>query len=228
MLQHLVLTLVALAAEPAPISAQADAAWNASAQVIELAPRADLAFLAQRWDRAVPLYQELVAANPTVGLYWWRLGSCQLEAGQYDEAVAAFERSHELGAYQWTPLRIAYRGESAWGIAAAHAEAGRTQQATEWTKRALAAGLRDIRRFHGKHFRTLIEDPEYQKLVWATDVKQLSPQEGHRHDLKFLLHELKRMHYAPFRSSSEAEIDARRRRLPPTPPCLATISGWSG
>ena len=156
----------------------------------------------------MPLYEQLVAANPTIGLYWWRLGSSQLGAGEWDKAVQALEQAHELGAFQWSPLRIAHRGEQAWGLAAAHAEAGRKDEAVRWTTTALAEGLRDIRRFHGKHFRALLDDAEYRKLVWADDASKLPRADGFRHDLRFLLHEVKRMHFDPFRSTREAEIDS--------------------
>ena len=212
----LLLAVVLACADPASaaaVEAATDKTIAAAIEVPELAPKADLAFLAQRWDRAVPFYQQLVEANPTVGLYWWRLGESHLQAGHWDEAVQAFERSHELGAFQWSPLRIAYHGESAWGLAAAHAEAGRKEDAVRWTKIALEEGLRDIRRFHGKHFRALLKDPAYRKLVWADDVKDLSRDEGFRHDLRFLLHEAKRMHFDPFRATKEAEIDALAARL---------------
>ncbi len=161
----------------------------------------------------MPLYEQLVAANPTVGLYWWQLAGSHLGAGQWDEAIKAFQRSQELGAFQWSPLRIAYRGESAWGLAAAHAEAGHKEEAVRWTQVSLEEGLRDIRRFHGKHFRALLEDPAYRELVWAGDVKQLSREDGFRHDLRFLLHEIKRMHFDPFRTTKEAEVDALAKQL---------------
>ena len=49
---------------------------------------------------------------------------------------------------------------------------------------------------------------EFRKLVWAVDVRKLSRDEGFRHDLAFAVHELKRIHFSPFRAASEAEIDS--------------------
>ena len=212
MTSNLLLALVLLAADGAPEN-PALSGLEAAIRVPELTKQADTSFLVRLWDRALTQYAELTAANPTNGYAWWRLGTCQLETGKYDDAIASFTKSQELGGFQWNPPRMIYRGESAWGIAAAHARAGRKEEAIRWTRTAIDQGLRDIHRFHGGHFASLLDDPEYRKLVWATDVKGLSREEGFRHDLQFFLHEAKRIHYAPFRLTSEAELDALAERL---------------
>ncbi len=204
-----VLAVALVGGEPSLEGPSRDAVVRAPA----LARTADVSFLLQRWDRVVSQYGELVEANPTVGLYWWRLGMGRLESGQFDGAIAAFNKSEALGAFQWNPPRMIYRGESAWGLAAAHALAGHKEEAIRWTRTSLAQGLRDIRRFQGKHFASLADDPEYRKLVWSTDVKGLSRDEGYRHDLRFLLHEAKRIHYAPFRATSDQEFEALAQKL---------------
>ncbi len=192
-----------------------------AAKAPELAAKADVSFLVRRWDRAVPAYEQLVALNPTVGFYWWRLGTCCLSDGKYDKAIAAFKRSDELGAYQWHPLRTVYQGESAWGLAAAHARLEQKDDAVRWTRTSLKQGLRDLRKFHEPHFEKLLEDPEYRKLVWKVDTKDLSRDEGMRLDLRFLVHEAKRIHYAPFRLTSENEFDSMVARLDAEIPALS-------
>ncbi len=179
----------------------------------ELARQADTSYLVQRWDRAIEQYGRLVAGNPTVGLYWYRLGLCYLQAGQYAEALEPLAKSHELGAFQWNPPRMVHRGEAAWGLAAAHARLGHRDEALHWTRVALAAGLRDIRRFHERHFETLLKDPEFRGLVWAVDTEGLSRGDGYRLDIRFLLHEAKRIHYAPFRQTSEQQLNTLAQEL---------------
>lgn len=186
---------------------------EAAAKVPALAKQADTSFLVQAWGRAADQYRELVAANPTVGLYWWRLGTCLMNNGKYEEAIPAFEKSEEMGGFQWNPPRMIYRGESAWGLAAAHARAGHRDEALRWTRTSLSQGLRDIQRFRGKHFASLADDAEFRKLIWSDDAKKLSRDEGFRHDLRFLLHESKRIHFDPFRVTPEAEFDAMAERL---------------
>ncbi|MGD9721820.1 MAG: tetratricopeptide repeat protein [Pirellulales bacterium] len=194
---------------------QPAASENAAAfvDVVKLVDQAERSYLVQRWDRAIENFEQAVAANPTIGYVWYRLATCRLMAGQFEPAIAAFQRAHELGAYQWHPLKIVYHGESAWGIAAANARLGRRDEALRWTRIALDEGLRDIRQFHGKHFKDLLQGQEFRKLVWADGAKEMARDEGFRHDLRFVMHEAKRIHYAPFRLKSEAELDSMAAAL---------------
>jgi hypothetical protein len=186
-----------------------------------LIDQAERSYLVQRWDRAIGKFEEAVAANPTMGYLWWRLGTCRLMTGQYEPAAEAFIKAHELGAFQWRPLKTVYRGEAAWGAAAAYARLGKRDEALAWTRTSLAAGLRDIRQFHGRHFKELLDDDEFRKLVWADDVKQLARDEGLRYDLRFFMHEAKRIHFDPFRSTPEAELDSMAAALDADIPSLS-------
>lgn len=208
MWSHLALAVALLFAEVSttPVSAQPDLATVAATP--KLAKQADTSYLVQRWDRAMDQYGQLTRLNPTNGWYWYRLGLSCLEGGKHAEAIDAFTHSERLGAFEWNPPRMAYRGESAWGIAAGHARLGHKEEALRWTRTSLAQGLRDIRRFHGKHFTSLLDDAEYRKLVWKVDAQGLSREEGYRLDVDYLLHESKRIHYAPFKQTSEAELDS--------------------
>jgi tetratricopeptide (TPR) repeat protein len=210
---NILFAILLVAAEAPQGNSPAGATIEAVVKVPQLAQQADTSYLVQRWDRAADQYAQLVEANPTNGYFWFRLGMSRLETGKYDDAAAAFGKAEELGGFQWNPPRMVFRGESAWGLAAAHARAGRKDEAIRWTRKALSQGLRDIRRFHGKHFASLMDDPEFRTLVWATDVKGLSRDEGFRYDLRFLMHEAKRIHYAPFRETSEAELDSLAQSL---------------
>lgn len=211
MLTQLLLAVVLTTEVANAPSGKFDAA--AVAATPELAKRADTNFLAQRWDLATERYGQLTRLNPTNGLYWYRLGISCLESGKYDEAIGALSQSEKLGVFQWNPPRMAYRGESAWGLAAAHARAGHRDEAVRWTDIAIHQGLRDIRRFHGRHFQSLHDDPSYRKLVWLVDAKGLSREAGLRLDIRYLLHEAKRIHYAPFKQVGEAEIDSMAAAL---------------
>jgi hypothetical protein len=216
MFAELLLSAAIVSAEPLPTATEPSAdkkvensagALDATVGVLELAEQAERSYMAQRWDHAIPRWEQLVAANPTVGYYWWRLGGSRLGGKQYEGAATAFARAHELGVFQWRPLRMAHHGECAWGAAAAHARLGNRDEALRWTRISLADGLRDIRRFREKHFESLADDVAFRELVWYDDAKGLSRDDGLRRDLKFLMHEARRIHYAPFRSTSEAEID---------------------
>ena len=208
----LIVSLALLAPRAAPASAP-DTATAGFVDIPVLVDQAERSYLVQRWDRAIENFQKATDANPTIGYLWWRLGTCQLMAGKYDDAIGSYTKARELGVYQWHPLKVAYRGEVAWGIAAAHARLGRRDEALEWTRVSLDEGLRDIRKFKERHFEELLKDEEFHKLVWADDTKNLDRDAGFRHDLKFLLHEAKRIHYAPFRLTPEAEFDSLAAQL---------------
>jgi Peptidase family S41 len=186
---------------------------DAVVRMPELASKADMSYLIRNWERAVDQYAELVDSNPTVGFYWFQLATCCLETGKYERAIAAFTKAEELGGFQWNPPRMVYRGEAAWGLAAAHARAGHRDEAVHWTRVSLGQGLRDIRRFQSKHFEPVSADPEFRRLIWASDGKPASRDEGRLQDLRFLLHEMKRIHYAPYRATSEADLDALAHSL---------------
>ncbi len=202
----ILLTMALVAADPSPAN-------DGFVDIPALVDQAERSYLVQRWDRAIENFQKATAANPTIGYPWWRLGTCQLMAGEYDDAIDSYTKAHDLGVYQWRPLKMAHRGEIAWGIAAAHARLGHRDEALKWTRISLDEGLRDITRFQQRHFEKLLEDDEFRQLVWADDAKDLDRDEGFRHDLRFLLHEAKRIHYAPFRITSEEEFKSLAAQL---------------
>jgi hypothetical protein len=203
-MSQLLLLIAALTAAEAGLNVNSS---SPPARVTEFAKQADTSFLIKRLDRGIEQYGRLTGLNPTVGLYWYRLGICYLESGEFAKAIPALEKGEDLGSFQWNPPRMVHRGEAALALAAAHAQLGHKDEALRWTRTSLSQGLRDIRRFHGKQFESLLKDEDYRKLVWATDVSNLSREEGFRHDLRFLMHEAKRVHYAPYKVVSEARLD---------------------
>ncbi len=202
------LTVGMLAAVPA-LHASAEPGDHVG-DTLTLARRADSAYLVRDWPDAADRYGRLVELNPTVGLYWHRLGEARFRAKQFAEAVAPLERAAELGGFQPHPPRWVHRGESAYLLAAAHAALGNRDESLRWTRTALSEGLRDIRKFHAAPFAEMAMDPEFAKLVWADvdSTEGLSRVDGYRRDLRFAVHELKRVHFSPFRATGEAEIDA--------------------
>ncbi|HTM53196.1 MAG TPA: hypothetical protein VL175_04175 [Pirellulales bacterium] len=214
----LLLLIAALTAAEAGLNVNSP---SPPSRVTDLIKQADTSFLIKRLDRGIEQYGRLVELNPTVGLYWYRLGICYLESGEFGKAIPALEKAEELGSFQWNPPRMVYHGEAALALAAAHAQLGQKDEALRWTRTSLAQGLRNIRRFHGKQFESLLKDDDYRKLVWATDVSGLSRDEGFRHDLRFLMHEAKRVHYAPYKVVSEARLDEMASALDRDIPTLS-------
>src|SRR5262245_38011431 len=118
---ELLLALVLMSADAAEAPSNSADVLEAVVNVPKVAQGADLSFLLRKWDAAASSYQRLVDANPTIGLFWYRLGISRLETGKYAEAIQALEKADQLGSFQLNPVRTGYHGESAWGIAAAHA-----------------------------------------------------------------------------------------------------------
>ena len=202
---HLLLTIGLLAAEPGGASQNGRPAAPADLPVF--LRQADTSFRVRGWKSAAQRYARLVESNPTVGLYWYRLGESLRNSGRPAEAITPLEKAEQLGAFQPAPPRTVHRGEAAFALAAAHAALDQQQQALAWARKSLDQGLRDIRRFHGDEFTALLAEPDFRQLVWATDSEDLQRDEGLRRDLRFAIHELKRVHFAPFRATSEADID---------------------
>lgn len=64
--------------------------------VLRLNAAAMDAYHGERWDEALPLYQELVEADPERALAWYRLGNLQTRAGDLDGAMDSFTRTLAL------------------------------------------------------------------------------------------------------------------------------------
>ncbi|MEX0678579.1 MAG: tetratricopeptide repeat protein [Pirellulales bacterium] len=204
---QLLLTIGLLAADPTP------ARPKPPSDLPKIMRQADTSFQVGSWKSAATLYSKLVESNPTVGLYWYRLGESLRRTKRYEEAIDPLKKAEELGGFQHNPPRWAHRGEAAFSLSAAHAALGHPDQAVEWTRTSLKQGLRQIRKFHAEEFAELLKDPDFRKLVWAVDTQNLARDEGYRLDLQFALHELKRVHFSPFRATSEAQIDAMAAEL---------------
>lgn len=195
----------ALALAPSP-----EATSPGPADTPKLAQKAERYYLARDWDDAVKLYGQLVTLNPASGMYRYRLGDSLLNAKRYDEAIGPLTEAIELGAFQHGPVKWVHRGEAAYLLSAAYAGLGDKPKAIEAAKLSLKQGLRSIRKFRDKKFDPIAEDTEFRKLVWADmdNVDELTRDDRFRRDLKFAVHELKRLHFAPFRAHSEEQIDS--------------------
>jgi len=180
------------------------------ADTLALAQKAERYYMARDWDDAIRLYRQLVELNPTSGMYQYRLGESLLGDKQYAAAVEPLQQAIELGAFQHGPVKWVHRGEAAYLLAAAYAGQGEKQKAIEAARLSLKQGLRSIRKFQDKRFEPIATDPEFRELAWLDmdNVEGLSRDQRFRRDLVFAVHELKRLHYAPFRAHTEAEIDS--------------------
>ncbi len=169
---------------------------------------AESAYLRRDWAAAARLYEQASTLNPLRGQYWYRLGFARLrDAGRRDLALQAFLRSHELG---FQPIGSLYNA------AASAALAGLPDTALALLERALQERWPDRRAIlDDEDFASLRDDPRLRALagVPPTARERISRDSAWRYDLAFLVGEVKRLHYAPFRVISETTFDARVRTL---------------
>ena len=157
---HFVLT-IALLADPAPAAAPASTR-NGPHDLLVVVRNADTSFQVGGWKSAATGYAKLVEWNPTVGLYWYRLGESLRRLKRYEEALAPLEKAEELGGFQANPPRWVHRGEAAFSLAAVHAALAHKDKAVAWARKSLDQGLRDIRKLQAAEFAQLLEDAEFR------------------------------------------------------------------
>jgi hypothetical protein len=157
----------------------------------------------------VTLWAQVVAINPTQGLSWARLGQARYHVGQYREAIPAFEKTIELGAFpDLLEHEYNYRWRPAYDIARCYALLGEHEHALAWLERSLALGYRNRAAIHhDDDLRSLRDDRRFQDLAGLADATLLERDAGWRHDLLFLAEEIKRIHYDPFRHIAEDAFD---------------------
>lgn len=172
-----------------------------TATYLRLIARANAANQAGMWRDAVALWEMITGQNPTDGSFWVRLAEAYFQSGAYDRAIATYERVIELGAD--------YPAEATYQIACCHARLGAREQALDALALAFDRGYRHI-----AHARTdsdlasLHDDARFRQIVGLIDTSALSRDEGWRADLAYLVREVKRLGYAPFRLVTEEQYDA--------------------
>jgi WD40 repeat protein len=80
--------------------------------------------------RAIELAQQAVELAPKQGLYWNTLGVAHYRAGNYEESIAALEKSRQLQARQLAALDYLF-------LAMAHWKLGHKDEALSWRAQAL-------------------------------------------------------------------------------------------
>ncbi len=188
-------------------------------QVLRLAEEATRA---KDWSQAAILWREAVTLNPTQGLSWARLGQTSYRSAHYREAIAAFEKTLELGVF---PDLLEYEYHYPWRVACeiarCYARLGEHEHALRWLERSLALGYRDRAGLaRDDDFWSLRDHLRFQALVGDTAVTLLARDAGWQHDLTLLAREIKRIHHAPFKHSSETDFDQQVQRLHDAIPSL--------
>lgn len=155
----------------------------------------------KRWDAAIPLWEQVLKANPVVGDFWLQFGDALYGAKDYYRAIPAYQKAFELGAGR--PYNSAY------AIACAYALLGDKVQALVWLEKSLATGFQDLQAARtDSDLQSLRDEARFQQLVAGKDVSKMSRDDGWRYDLGLLASEIKRLAKDPFVITSERNFDA--------------------
>lgn len=157
------------------------------------------------------LSDSLVVAFPFDSEVWGRRGLSALALGRTSEATGSLARAFELGTY--AQPYVALRAAEAWFARE------RPDSAFAWLERALEAGLEDrVELQEDERTRPFLSDPTFRRLVGLPPDTSAGRDERWRHDLDFLLTEIRRLRPAvngpalPVRLEEAA--DELRREIP--------------
>ncbi len=192
---------------------------------IQLVDAAQEKFVAEQWDQAADLWNQVINDNPVCGAFWVQLGVSCYHAGRYRDAVPALEQALALGGgFPAIDFEYGFPWRLAHDLARCDAQLGEKDRALDWLKRALELGYRDRAGIDADEcFAALRDDPALAELRSVPDVSAMTRDEGWRADLAFLAGEVKRLHYDPYRGHSPQAFDALVRELHDTIPHLSDV-----
>ena len=131
--------------------------------VSTLTTDAAAAYDAKDWNAAVRLYRQIVERSPQPRA-WFRLGVALRNAGNPDEAIAAFERGIRSG-------MAPYQGE--YGIATVHATQKNPEAAFTWLQRAVEHGYNTPEALKSEpSLAVLTSDPRFAAIVERATMNQ--------------------------------------------------------
>lgn len=161
---------------------------------------------------SIPCLRAFVAQNPDHGEAWSALGDGLWDA-RHDQACAeAYGRAADLG---WQPSLSRY-----WA-AQALTRAGRLEEAMASLRQAMALGFENPpRALRDKALKPLWNDPRFKALMGAAPEGIPDRNARWRHDLAWLVSELKRKHVHLAARLSPERFEAERARLERDIPAL--------
>jgi len=186
---------IAIAASPSVLAQQ-----EQPRTFLSLLNQAQAKSQASDWAAAAPLWERVVALNPTVAGYWYLLGTAERNAGDYQKAIPSLEKSLDLGAGRLSVIAM--------DIARSYAALKDKEMTLKWIGRALDLGFRSRDAIRSEaSFAFIRDDARFKTFAGDVDTGRMSRTEGWRYDLSLLETEIKRMHYRPFRKVSQAQFE---------------------
>jgi hypothetical protein len=158
------------------------------------------------WAVALPLSQQVTAANPTYPFAWMVMGWSFEFTKRYAEAKVPLEKARELGAIRL--FRIDFE------MARCEAGQGHADEAMHLLKLAYGEGYPSLDAIQEEPlFEPLKNRPDFREMTGWADPSQMSRTEKWTHDLHLLYREIKRIHSNPYRYVKPGEWDKRVQEI---------------
>ena len=123
--------------------------------------KAEEHYAARQWAEAVAIYQQYVRQTPDNAFAWHRLGTIQIQQGQYPEATGNLEQAVRIGG--GVPADF-------YNLACAYALSGATDKALDNVERAIQAGLKRRQQYESdSDLASLRELPRFKALMQQLD-----------------------------------------------------------
>lgn len=171
-------------------------------------------FEEEQWEPAAAAYKALLDANPYSARVWQDYGYAVHQLGRYEESLAAFTKSMELG-HQVTL--------SMYNICCAQARLGHVEEGLAWLQAAMDAGFaaNDNLLRADPDLDALRDDPRFRQICGIWPPPDLSRAERWRYDLDWLAPRLEQVHYNLYGVASREQIAAAFDELRSAVPELA-------
>lgn len=158
------------------------------------------------WVAAVSEWRRVVAANPVDGRNWDQLATACFAAGEFREALAAYQRVRRLGLHDDDSL-AGHPGGAAYLMACCHTALGEHDDAFAMLADAMAAGFVQLdEAVADPRLAVLRADPRFAATLGLFDPAGLGRDEGWRADLDLLVREAHRRQSVTGRFDDDAEL----------------------
>ncbi len=174
--------------------------WTSAQPLIE---KAREHYIAKDWKKARLAYEEITAANPYHGAFWYRLGYASLRDGQYQQAIRSSRKAIELGVAATSAM---------YNIGSSYALQKKPERAMEWLEKAVEGGYRNLDRMRqDKDLKSLRKMARFQQLTSPQKVDKTDRIKGWRWDLDYLTRQMRVQHLNLHHTVSVADWNRKKQ-----------------
>ena len=182
----------------------------------------------KNWQEAQPILKELTEQFQDDGDTWYILGLTYLQLEEWEKAIPALKNALELGTVLHSiPTGSAPSNDIMIKVAEAYGHLGDEENAIAWINKSLSARWDDRPKLAGTSlfqqgknpsFEAFETSESFQRAAGSYLDKSLSRDDAWRHDLKFLVEEIKRLHVNMYHTISpqafQSRVDQINKEIP--------------